>query len=30
MGDNKGKQPADGTWVHKALAKEAEFGLEPT
>jgi len=28
MGDDKGKQPEDNTWVHKALTKEAEFDLE--
>lgn len=28
MGDDKGKQPEDNTWVRKALAKEAEFDLE--
>ena len=27
-GDDKGKQPEDNTWVHKDLAKEAEFDLE--
>ena len=25
---DKGKQPEDSTWVHKALTKEAEFDLE--
>lgn len=28
--DDKGKQPEDNTWVHKALVKEAEFNLEHT
>eukprot|EP00253_Pinus_taeda_P007237 PITA_07237 len=28
--DDKGKKPEDSTWVHKALAKEAEFDLECT
>lgn len=26
--DDKGKQPEDNAWVHKALKKEAEFDLE--
>jgi len=30
MGDDKGKQPKDNTWVHKALTKEVEFDLEHT
>ena len=30
MGDDKGKQLEDITWVRKALAKEAEFDLEHT
>ena len=30
MGDDKGKQPKDSTWVRKAPAKEAEFDLERT
>jgi len=28
MGDDKGKQPKDSTWVSKAPVKEAEFDLE--
>ena len=28
MGDDKGKQLEDSTWVHKALTKEAKFYLE--
>lgn len=28
IGDKKGKQPKDSTWVHKALEKEFEFDLE--
>jgi len=28
MGDDKGKQPTDNAWVHKALEKEDEFDLE--
>lgn len=28
IGDDKGKQPEDNTWVHKALAKEVDFDLE--
>lgn len=28
IGDDKGKQPEDSTWVHKALTKEVEFNLE--
>ena len=28
MGDDKGKQLEDSTWVHKAPVKEAEFDLE--
>jgi len=28
MGYDKGKQPEDNTWVHKAPAKEADFDLE--
>ena len=28
MGDDKGKQPKDSTWVCKAPMKEAEFDLE--
>lgn len=28
MGDDKGKQLEDSTWVHKAPTKEAEFHLE--
>jgi len=30
MGDDKGKQLEDNTWVHKASAKEVEFDLERT
>ena len=30
MGDDKGKQPKDNTWVHKAPTKEVEFDLEHT
>lgn len=30
MGDDKGKQPDESTWVHKAPVKEAEFDLERT
>jgi len=30
MGDDKGKQPEDSTWVHKTPTKEAEFDLERT
>lgn len=30
IGDDKGKQPKDSTWVHKALVKETEFDLECT
>ena len=26
--DDKGKEPKDNTWFHKALVKEAEFDLE--
>ena len=28
IGDDKGKQPEDSTWVRKAPVKEAEFDLE--
>ena len=28
IGDDKGKQPEDNTWVRKAPTKEAEFDLE--
>ena len=28
MGDDKGKQPKDNTWVRKAREKEAEFDLK--
>ena len=28
MGDDKGKQPKDSTWVRKALTKEPKFDLE--
>ena len=28
MGDEKGKQPKDSTWVLKAPTKEGEFDLE--
>lgn len=28
MGDDKGKQPEDSTWVRKTPTKEAEFDLE--
>lgn len=28
MGDDKGKQPKEITWVHKAPMKEPEFDLE--
>lgn len=28
MGDDKGKQPEDSAWVHKALMKEVDFDLE--
>ena len=28
IGDDKGKQPEDNTWVHKAPMKEVEFDLE--
>jgi len=28
MGDDKGKEPEDNTWVHKAPMKEAKFDLE--
>ena len=27
MGEDKGKQPEEDTWVRKALAKEPEFDL---
>ena len=30
MGDDKGKQPEDSTWVRKASMKEENFDLEHT
>ncbi len=30
IGDDKGKQPEESTWVHKAPVKEVEFDLERT
>ena len=30
MGDEKGKQPEESSWVHKAPTKELEFDLECT
>lgn len=28
IGDDKGKQPKENTWVHKASTKDLEFNLE--
>ena len=30
MGEDKGKQPEESAWVHKALRKEPKFDLECT